>query len=94
MIEIPGMTRGALQSFAPHEMEGLRVSLYARALRELVREDIDGELTALADEEKTPSKATFQARRARNREILTQRKIAQAAIRNLLLLDDDEPDDG
>ena len=93
MLEVPGMTEATLRTMSSHTMATLRWGLYAKALAPSATTDIDSALEGLADEEKPPNAATLQARRGRRRETLFQAQREKDAIRALLFLDDDTPDD-
>lgn len=84
------MTREALGIMAPHEVEAVRWGLFARALEPVISADVDARLTELADAEKAPSAGTLSRRRGEFRERLHQAKIAQAAVRQMLMLDDED----
>lgn len=86
------MTRDALKRMAEPDVEGLRWSVYARALAPLVRVDYDDALQALSDAESPPSAGVQKYRRGQQREAIAQARINQAEIRKLLLLDDEDAD--
>jgi hypothetical protein len=90
MLEVPGMTRPALDGLRPTDVEKLRWGLYARALRPSVQADYDRQLLDLADADSPPKAGALKARRAVERERLEQARIRQLELRRHLLLDDDE----
>jgi hypothetical protein len=93
MVEVPGMTRRALDAMTPPDVMKLRWAVYARALEPIVRFDFDDAIRDVNDAESPPSKSALKARHAVRREDLTQGKIEQAKIRARLGLDDEGDDE-
>lgn len=93
MLEVPGITAGALEAMRPRAVAALRWGLYARALEPIVSNDLDAAATSIEDAATPPSKAVLAVRRARMREVVAQARKGQAAARELLLLDDESDED-
>lgn len=87
------MTRQAVEALSPADVEAARWALYARALEPQIAKNYDVLIQERIDIDKPPSEATLRQRRAEDREILQQQKLAQGILRDVLELDedDDEP---
>lgn len=84
------MTRPALDALSQAAVAKMRWAVFARALKGTVQADIEGQIQTLADIDKPPSASELKTRRSVDREAKTQALVVQAALRKVLLLDDDE----
>ncbi len=89
-----GWTEAELAATSPQVVARLRHALYAQALRDAVRMDVDHELQTLSDATVDEPKAKERLRRRRiseSRERLHIFRGVQAKVRAALHLDDPEP---
>jgi hypothetical protein len=89
MIEVPGMTRPALDAMSPQDVEATRWSLYARVHAPDVRRDYDAILQDITDADDPPTANVLKRRRAVLREDVAQSKAYQREVRAELFLDDE-----